>query len=110
MGADAFYVFYGVRFSVASERELQALETGSDARAKAARAAKLRICFDRLTDGAPYFLLIGHELGTFGAESLSDASFAKDELIHLMSRTEAQLKSAGFSEHPKMYFQFAAQY
>ncbi len=110
MGADAFYVFYGIRFSVESDGELDALERNVDPRLKAARAAGLTWCFDRPTDGEPHFLLIGHRLGSFGVEADVEGAIGKQELLDVMARTEAALANAGFSQQPRIHLQLAAQY
>jgi hypothetical protein len=107
MGADVFYAFYGVRFDVTDEEELEAIEEGTDPRLKAARRAGLKVCLDRLTDGEPHFLFVGHELGAFGVQADGAASVGKDELA---ARTEAKLREGGFDGTPRLHLQLAAQY
>jgi hypothetical protein len=58
----------------------------------------------------PHFLLIGHQLGSFGVEGNFEAEIGKQELLDIMARTEAALAKAGFSQQAKIRFQLAAQY
>lgn len=110
MGADVLYAFYGIQFTVESDGELEALETRTDPRLKAARAAGLTTCFDRATEGQPHFFLIGHRLGEFGIQAGTQATISKQELLEIMARTEAGLLRAGFAQQPGLHFQLAAQY
>ena len=109
MGADAFTVYFGIRFTV-PEAEIEALEREADPRLIAARKVKLRCCLDRLTDGDPHFLLIGHEFGSFGVEGDATASITEDEMQRIVSDTKRKLRDAGFEQPPAFHFQFIAQY
>ncbi|QOV89101.1 hypothetical protein [Humisphaera borealis] len=110
MGADAFYVYYGVRYEVASDEEAERLEMRQDARVAAARKVKLKFAFGRLTDGEPYFLLIGHEIGRFGAQDASEAVLSDDQLRGIFEETKRKLADAGFRDVPRLVFQLCGQY
>jgi hypothetical protein len=111
MGADAFVVFFGVRHTVPSDEELDRLESRKDQRLIAARKAKLKTYFGRLTDGSPHFLLIGYHVGTFGVENSAQAALTLQQVNEIMEETKQKLQAAGLDkEEPKLYFQFEAQY
>lgn len=110
MGSDFFYVFFGVRYQVNSEEDIEQLETGANPRLRAAKKVKLQSCFDRLTDGEPHFLLIGTKIGTFGVEGAASAELSEAELAHLVASTKAKLLEAGIANEPRFHFQLAAQY
>jgi hypothetical protein len=110
MGADIVYAFFGVRYQIESDDELEQLETGEDPRLKAARKAKLQFCLARMTDGEPHFLLIGTKIGAFGVEGASAAELSEPELAGVVAAAKAKLREAGIEEEPKFLLQLAAQY
>src|SRR5687768_14667599 len=79
LGADAFIVFYGLRYTL-SDGELDAAEQRTDHRVIAARRVKLQTYLGRLTDGEPHFLLVGTRLGVFGVENESARSIGGVDL------------------------------
>lgn len=81
MSADAVYFYFGVRFTVASEQELNALEEGTDQRLVVSRTEKLDAILGRVTDGEDYFLLIGYRLGTLGVENAPSVEFSEEQLL-----------------------------
>ncbi len=109
MGADAFVAFYGVRYVLADD-EIEAVESDQDRRVIAARGAKLQTYFGRLTDGEPYFLLIGARLGVFGVENDPYRSFDTSALERIMVDTLGKLAEAGLSGEPQLHLQLEAQY
>jgi hypothetical protein len=101
MGADAWIAFYGLKFDVPCDEEsLAAVEEDRDPRCRAARAARLATYMGRLTDGAPHFLFIGTDLGTFGIEGASEKSFTDEALLRIANETKAKLRDAGFEGEP----------
>jgi hypothetical protein len=74
MGADAFYVYYGVRRTIAldDEDQIEQLEEDRHPICELTYKHKLQFTWGRLTDGADYFLLIGRELGWGGRKSGAD--------------------------------------
>jgi hypothetical protein len=110
VGADAFYVFFGVRFVVQSDVELERLEMGEDVRLTTARRAHLQTCLDRPTDGEKHFLLVGSRIGTFGVEGQASAELTGAEMQRIVETTRQKLSEAGITEEPKFYFQLVAQY
>jgi hypothetical protein len=109
MGADAFVAFYSVRYILADD-EVEAVETNRDRRVVAARGTKLQLHMGRLTDGEPYFLLIGLRLGVFGVENDSYRSFDALSLERIMVDTRGKLAEAGLSGEPQLHLQLEAQY
>jgi hypothetical protein len=111
MGADAFHVFFGIRQFVKSKAELEALENRTDPRLVAARKVRLKTYFGRLTDGEPYFLLIGHHLGTFGVNNQTGAAFSESEIQAVVEETRRRLEQAHLDPSgARFYFQLEAQY
>jgi len=109
MGADAFVAFYGVRY-VLTDDEVEAVETNHDRRVRAARGAKLHTYMGRLTDGEPYFLLIGMRLGILGVENDSYRCLDASGLERIMADTKGKLAEAGLSDEPHLHLQLEAQY
>jgi hypothetical protein len=76
----------------------------------AARRVKLQAYSGRLTDGEPYFLLVGTRLGVFGAENESHRSIDEPQLEQIMRDTATKLEAAGLAGTPQLHLQFEAQY
>jgi hypothetical protein len=110
MGADTFAVYYGVRYVIRSQEELDLLERRADPRQIAARKAHLQTRWGRPTDGQDFFLLIGCEVGMFGLENKMDAVLPSEAMDRLVRNTKAKLKEAGFDDEPLFIFQVEAQY
>ncbi|HVR84364.1 MAG TPA: hypothetical protein VMU54_08640 [Planctomycetota bacterium] len=111
MGADNFMAYVGIRILLdpKNERELEGIETRSDSRIAAARDAGLQSYLGRWTDGEYHFLLIGTELGRFGAEGRDYAGFKSEELSSIVAKTRERLIHAGFKGEPSIHLQFEAQ-
>src|SRR5262245_17783152 len=112
MGADAVYVYYGVKRSISEDdlEQLDALETDSHAICSLARDHKLQFTWGCLTDGEDYFLLIGSEIGRFGVEGLHEQIITHARLAEIMAETTKRLKAAGIAEVPALHVQLQAQY
>jgi hypothetical protein len=111
MGAAVFHVFYGNRQAVRSEQELEALEDRTDPRLATARKAHLKTYFGRATDGQPYFLFIGHHIGTFGVENQIERALSETEVQAIVEETKRRLQQAGFDPtEARFHFQLEAQY
>ncbi len=110
MGADAFYVYFGLRYTIEAGEEVGRCERGEDPRIIAARKARLNCCFDRPTDGEPHFLLIGASIGRFGVDNTSHASISTGEIDQIITNTRRKLQDAGFMIEPQIHFQLAAQF
>lgn len=112
MGADSVYFYYGVRRTIAPDDEEQIclLEDDGHPICKLAIAHKLKTTWGRLTDGADYFMLIGHEIGRFGIEGIHERSFDETKFADIIGTTKARLKNAGIEDPPAFYVQLEAQY
>jgi hypothetical protein len=112
MGADSIYFYYGVRRIVPlnDEEQLEQLEEDSHPICNLARNHKLHFAWGRLTDGADYFMLVGHEVGRFGMEGIHERSISEPEFAELVETTKARLKNAGIDELPAFHVQLHAQY
>ena len=108
MGADAFYVCYGLRWEVNAdnEDEVAQLEKRQDPRQLAARKQKLDSLWGATTNQSRYFVLIGKILGKFGWENEHSATVEDADLARLVENTRQSLCAAGFNEPPRWYFQF----
>jgi hypothetical protein len=112
MGADSFIAFYGIKIGVdpADEDTLDALDSRSDPRLKAARQVGLDTHWGRMTNGEDYFVYVGHRLGWVGVENDGYVQIPLDELIEMATGVQAKLKEAGFRESPALHLQLEAQY
>ena len=110
MGADAFIVFYGVRFDVGDADESESLAVKNDTRLALAKRGGLDTYIGRVTDGEPYFLFVGRRLGLFGVEGATSMSFKTEELAQLATETDTRLSALGIRGEPKFWFQLEAQY
>ena len=111
MGADAFYVYYGVKRSLeADSPEMDLLEREKHPIFDAAFDAKLHVTWGRMTEGEDYYLLIGHEIGCFGVENQTYRQIPADELRRIIDQTDQRLKQAGITETPAFHCQLNAQY
>lgn len=111
MGADAFYVYYGVKRSVEPDSsEMELLEREKHPIFDTAFEAKLHATWGRMTEGEDYYLLIGHQIGCFGVENETCRNVSSDELRRIMDQTDQRLKASGITELPALHFQLNAQY
>ena len=111
MGADAFYVYYGVKRSLQPESsEMDLLEREKHPIFDAAFDAKLHVVWGRMTEGVDYFMLIGHQIGCFGVENDTYCQVPSDELRRIMEQTDQRLRQAGIVETPAFHCQLNAQY
>ena len=112
MGADSVYFYYGVRRTIAPEDkdQIRQLEDDSHPIYNLAFDHKLHATWGCLTDGADYFLLIGHEIGRFGIEGIHERSIDEAQFAKIVETTKARLKEAGIGEPPSFYVQLQARY
>lgn len=109
LGADAFIAFYGLRYTL-TDAEMEAVEDNTDARVVAAKRAKLQTYSGRLSDGQPYFLFVGTQLGVFGVQNDSKRSFSTSFVEQVIRDTTAKLQTAGLQGEPQLHLQLEVQY
>lgn len=110
MGADSFIVYYGIRWEISDEAEIESLELKNDSRIKLTKQYKLNLWWGVTTDQEKYFLLVGAELGSFGWERESNRSISDIEVQAVVKETIVKFKEAGFKENPAFHFQFEPDY
>jgi len=108
--ADAFIVFFGSRYEIGDADEADALDDRNDPRLAAAKQGALDTYIGRLTDGEPYFLLIGRRIGVFGIEGETLKDYSEDELTQIASQTRVLMASLGLQGPLRFWFQLEAQY
>lgn len=108
MGADAFHVYYGLRWEVDadSEGELSLLELVDDPRQIAAREHGLDHWWGTSADEHVYFILVGRLVGHFGWQHDHDGQLDGAAISELMEETRERLRAAGFYNEPAWHFQF----
>ena len=108
MGADSTYIFYGVRYQVSDEAEINQLQAGNHPLVKAAKKSGLQSLWgDFNLDGNPYYLLyIGTEIETIGYEGAIDMEISDTKLDQIRLETRRKLGAAGFSLVPALFAQF----
>jgi len=116
MGAEAFVVYYGVRYEVEDPSELDMLEYSSMSRqsnngspidgldadqwhpkVRAAVSVGLEWTWG-ITQEETYYLLIGKELGWLGWEHVGEVAIPTQELEATIAETKRQLHVAEFNE------------
>ncbi len=112
MGADAFAAFYGIRLviEVEDDEDLEPYEDESHDDIQRAHHVDLDTYFGRLTDGEPYFLLVGKQLAVLGVEFDPDCVISDGEFARIAEEVRRKLAAAGFEETPALYLQLDAQY
>jgi hypothetical protein len=112
MGADSVYFYYGVRRTITAhdEAQIEQLEDDSHPIYSLAFDHKLHVTWGCLTDGADYFMLIGHEIGRFGVEGINERAFTDTELLEIAEKTKTRLIAAGIHEPSSFHVQLQAQY
>jgi hypothetical protein len=111
MGADAFYVYYGVKRSVElGSSEMELLEREKHPVFDTAFDAKLHVTWGRMTEGEDYFLLIGHKIGCFGVENETYRQIPAEEMRRIIEQTDQRLRQARITETPAFHCQLDAQY
>ena len=111
MGADVFYVYYGVKRSLEpGSSEMELLEREKHPIFDMAFDAKLHVTWGRMTEGEDYFLLVGHQIGCFGAENEAYRQISAEEMRRIVELTDQRLRQAGITETPAFHCQLNAQY
>jgi hypothetical protein len=112
MGADAFAAFYGIRLAIEGDddEDLEPYEDGSHEAIQRAHHADLDTYFARLTDGEPYFLLVGKRLAVLGVENEQGCTISDAEFERITTETRRRLVTAGFTASPALHLQLDAQY
>lgn len=111
MGADAFYVYYGVKRKLEPDSpEMELLERENHPIFDKAFDAKLHVTWGRMTEGEDYYVLIGHQIGCFGVENETYREVSADEIRRIIDQTDQRLRQAGIAESPAVHCQLEAQY
>jgi hypothetical protein len=112
MGADAFHVYYGLRWEVdaAKEQDVTLLEKRQDTRQVAARTHHLDSWWGVTTDQDRYFVLVGKLIGKFGRENEHASRLHDADLAHLVAETKRKLLETGLEGEPAWHFQFEPDY
>jgi hypothetical protein len=108
MGADAFHVYYGLRWEIDAnaEDELSLLESKGDLRQEAARRHGLDSWWGRTANEYVYFLLVGKLIGHFGWQHEHDRRLEDLAIARLMEEAREKLRAAGLGGEPAWHFQF----
>ena len=108
MGADAVVIFYGVRYQVTDQSEIEQLMADKHPLVQAAEEAGLQhYCGNFSLDGGDYYLLyIGSEIASIGYEGLSDVELSDEQFAKIQEETKEKLKRGGFSLVPAFFAQF----
>ena len=112
MGADAVYLYYGVKRKIPlnDRDQIQQLEERTHPFYKLAYKHKLKMTWGRLTDGADYFVLIGQQIGQYGAEGTHEDSISDAQMMEIIENTKQRLKAADIVDFPTFIVQLEAQY
>jgi hypothetical protein len=108
VGADAFYVCYGIRRDVRKDDEatVKLLELRRHPCQLAAKQHDLVSWWGETIDEHAYFVLIGKVVRPFGWEGEAAGQYSNAEATALMSETAERLRAAGFEDTPAWHFQF----
>lgn len=112
MGADAFFVTFGVRFEVDAQDEanIELLELHQHPTQIKAKDYKLQTWWGKTTDESKYFLLVGRIIGQFGRENSCDSSISVADSTRIAKETSLALRAAGFEGPAAWHFQFEPDY
>lgn len=112
MGADSCVVYYGVRYQVTDETELEQLSARAHPLMEAAKRVGLQHYWGNFSmDGGEYqLLLVDREIGVFGLEGLGERELADAEFQEIMQDTRERLQHGGFSLTPALQIQFEPDY
>lgn len=102
---DRAYIVFGLRFSVADD-ELESIEDRSHPLVVRSRQVGLHAVLTRLTEGEPYVLLVGLDLGQVGPSERS--SFSLSLADTRLQKTAEKLERAGFHERPSLFVEYEA--
>jgi len=103
MGADSFVIYFGVRREL-SEAEYDTCERKQHAWQMIARQFGLNQYWGNFSiDSDRYILLIGHQLGAFGAEGLSELELSSEEFALMSNEVSEKLRRAGIDQDPAFH-------
>lgn len=114
MSADAFIVFYGLRFDLgnredetADEDAINLLNADEHPLVESARKVGLDSYWGNFEpDTQHYLLFIGKHLGIFGWENESEMAISDQELNAVINEVRDKLRQAQFDDEPRLWIQF----
>ena len=103
MSADSFVVFFGVRHQL-SEEEFDACERKQHPWMILARQGGFHHYWGNFYEDCDrYILLIGHRIGVFGKEGLTEVVISPEEFARINKDVTAKLRSAGIEQAPSLH-------
>jgi hypothetical protein len=108
MGADAFHVYYGLRWELDpdSDDQLSQLESESDPRLAAAKQHGLDSWWGFTAGEESCFLLVGKLAGHLGWQHDHDVQLGDAAMARLMEETRRKLLASSLEGDPAWHFQF----
>lgn len=104
MSADSSLVFYGLKFAIADEQELDALEARTHPLQLKAKAAGLDHYWGN-TAVEEYALFIGRRLGLVGVQNKSHVEISPEEMAGVDADVVNTFRKIGLEGDPKLHIQ-----
>jgi hypothetical protein len=110
MGADATYLFYGVRYQVSDPLRVSQLQTDDHPLVRAGKKAGLDTYWGNFGSNGNELLIlnVGRQIATLGHEGSIDIELSDTEPTKLQIDTRRKLNTGGFSLVPALFAQFEA--
>jgi hypothetical protein len=111
VSTDYFVVYYGVRKSITPEEGEQMTEDETSLACRA-RHVGLDLWWSNFTYGEEeqYFLLVGREIGVYGAEHEYEKRLVDRDLLRIMEETRESLRGLQVEEEPALYLQWGPDF
>lgn len=108
MSAASTVVFFGLRFELVTDDEIDDVQLRTDQRVRRARAHRLDHHDGRFSDGNDVRdqLLIGKKLATSGYDSPMPIEFDQQQLAAVFTETREKLVAAGWHDEPRLMVLF----
>lgn len=108
MGADSVILFYGVRYQITDESEVEQLSARKHPLIEAAKRVGLEHYWGNFSiEGGEYYLLyVGKKIASIGYEGINELELSDEQFSIIKEDTKEKLMRAGFSLTPALFAQF----
>jgi hypothetical protein len=106
MSTASTLAFFGLRFKIEDDAQIEALEKRTHVHQQSAKKASLDHYWANFDEpGERYYSFIGRRLGVIGLENQSEVAIAFENLEQIRRDTEDKLCAIGIEGVPRLYLQ-----
>ncbi|MBS0171755.1 MAG: hypothetical protein JSR62_15510 [Nitrospira sp.] len=106
MSAPSTLAFFGLRFKIDDDNDIETLEERNHLHQRYAKQASLDHYWANFDEsGELYYSFIGKRIGVVGLENDTEIALTFSDLERIQRETQQKLSSLGFEMQPQLYLQ-----